>query len=95
MRLQLNRGGRGRGRGKEEGKNIRPCPPTKKMASYSPAWPRIEESLTVFFHSDSSFLRKETETESSLEASTEEGSRGAAPPAGEATVIETWGERTS
>jgi hypothetical protein len=47
----------------------------------------------VVFHTDEEFLWKETEM-SSVAASTEAGSSGASPPAGEATVISVLEERT-
>jgi hypothetical protein len=73
---------------------IRPCPPTKKMASNSLARPAKEDNFAVFFHNADWLRWKSTETESSLEASTEAGSRGASPPAGEATVMSATGLST-
>ena len=48
----------------------------------------------MFFHKSDLVFRKSVDCLSSLKASTEEGSRGASPPCGEATVMEVCGERT-
>ena len=67
--------------------DLRPWPPTKKMASKSLALPTKLESFSVFFHSDSFSFKNLLLSSSPLKASTELGSRGASPPAGEATVM--------
>ena len=74
--------------------NVRPWPPTKKIASNSFAFPANSDNLWVFFQRDSECFRNLEHTASSLKASTEEGSSGASPPFGEATMISHWEERT-
>jgi hypothetical protein len=64
------------------------------MASNSEARPMKVSSFWVVFQTDSLFLRKSCERESSFEASIEAGSRGDSPPAGEATVISVLEWRT-
>lgn len=75
--------------------NIRPCPPTKKIASKSFALPANSDSLCVFFHKFSWWDRNLVDMASFSKASTEEGSRGASPPRGEATMISHCVESTS
>jgi len=66
---------------------IRPCPPTTKIKSKSAALPMYLSSLSVFFQRWLCCLWKVVQTGSSLKSSTEPGSSGASPPAGEATTI--------
>ena len=83
------------GIGKKKDINIRPWPPTKKIASKSFALPTNSDNLCVFFHKFSWCDRNLVDTASFLKASTEEGSRGASPPWGEATTISHCEESTS
>jgi hypothetical protein len=73
-----------------------PWPPGKKMAANSSARPRKDDSCSVFSQVALCSARKDCETWSFLKASTEDGSRGAAPPRGEAKERwKPWRVRTS
>lgn len=95
FRLGRDFGGfEGGGRGGEGGCDIRPWPPTKNIAENLSALSTRSDSFWVVSQRAAFSWWKETHSASSLKYSTELGSRGALPPAGEATVISLCGART-